>query len=533
MPVEVRHTALDDPLVSIVIPVHNGARYLADAIDSALQQTYPRLEIIVVNDGSTDDGLTAAVAGSFGTRIRYIEQPHGYVASALNAGIRAMRGQYFSWLSHDDLYRPAKTAVQLKAIRTLGPNAIVYGDYDVLDEDTRRLAQIRAPEVPPEQFRYAITRASFLHGCSLLIPKACLDAAGPFDETLRTTQDYDLWFRLAAFCRFVHVPGIVVRARRHAEQMSQTLSEHMAADSDALLTRFVHELTGAELAASGQTVAAAYEDLAEAMGQRKFSRAQKAAQLLADRARGEEPLFTRLASTVRPPRVSAALRPVVRRARAVARRLPRRWHPDDARQRFTAFYRDNTFGGDESYSGVGSGVERTAAVRQALPAILQDLGIRTLLDAPCGDFNWMRHVDLADREYIGVDVVEELIADNHVSYGHARRRFVCLDLIADRPPSADLVLCRDCLVHLSFREAKRVLRNFNASGARYLLTTTFTATTTNTDLREGFVWRPLNLERPPFDFPEPLALIDEQCTEGDGGWRDKHLGLWRFRNLPI
>ena len=96
----------NDPLVSIVIPVYNGADYLSECIDSALAQTYSNIEILVINDGSVDDGATEAVAQSYGDRIRYFRKENGGVSSALNLGIQHMRGDYFSWLSHDDRYEP-------------------------------------------------------------------------------------------------------------------------------------------------------------------------------------------------------------------------------------------------------------------------------------------------------------------------------------------------------------------------------------------------------------------------------------------
>ena len=104
------------PLVSVVIPAYNASDYLAEAIDSALAQTYKNIEIIVVNDGSGDNGATEQVAVSYGDKIRYFYKKNGGCASALNYGINVMRGDYFSWLSHDDLYLPAKVENLLKLV---------------------------------------------------------------------------------------------------------------------------------------------------------------------------------------------------------------------------------------------------------------------------------------------------------------------------------------------------------------------------------------------------------------------------------
>ena len=108
-----------NPKVSIVIPVYNGANFLREAIESALAQTYENIEVIVVNDGSTDSGTTEEIARSYGDRLRYYHKENGGVASALNFGIREMRGEYFSWLSHDDVYYPNKVETQIQYLKKL------------------------------------------------------------------------------------------------------------------------------------------------------------------------------------------------------------------------------------------------------------------------------------------------------------------------------------------------------------------------------------------------------------------------------
>ena len=102
-----------NPKVSILIPAYNGANYMREAIDSALAQTYKNSEVILVNDGSKDNGDTEAIARSYGDKIRYFHKENGGVASALNLGIRKMTGEYFSWLSHDDVYYPHKIETQI------------------------------------------------------------------------------------------------------------------------------------------------------------------------------------------------------------------------------------------------------------------------------------------------------------------------------------------------------------------------------------------------------------------------------------
>ncbi len=123
------------PLVSIVIPVYNGSNYLREAIDSALAQTYDNIEILVINDGSNDNGATEAIAKSYGDKIRYFSKENGGVATALNMGIENMRGEYFSWLSHDDVYESDKIKVNIEFLNCIkNKNTVLFSNYKYINE---------------------------------------------------------------------------------------------------------------------------------------------------------------------------------------------------------------------------------------------------------------------------------------------------------------------------------------------------------------------------------------------------------------
>ena len=177
----------------------------------------------------------------------------------------------------------------------------------------------------------------------------------------------------------------------------------------------------------------------------------------------------------------------------------------------------------ESLSGSGSTLEQTGELRSQLPGLLNELGVRSVLDAPCGDFNWMQHIVTGIECYTGVDVVPDIIEANQRKYGCPTRQFRIADICQDALPCADLILCRDCLVHFSFADIARAIANLRCSGSRYLLTTTFTRLQANVDIVTG-EWRPLNLLLPPFRFPLPERVLDERCSEGS--WHDKSLALW-------
>jgi hypothetical protein len=197
---------------------------------------------------------------------------------------------------------------------------------------------------------------------------------------------------------------------------------------------------------------------------------------------------------------------------------------------FTSIYRNNEWGGTDSISGTGSDIHQTRAVIRELPAVLASFRISTMLDIPCGDFHWMKHVELSDIDYLGADIVDEVIKKNTENYGKDGVRFQKLNLIEDRLPKVDLVFCRDCFVHLSFADIFHSLDNICNSHSEYLLTTTFTGRKDNCDIATG-KWRVLNLEIAPFMLPRPIKVIDEECTEIDGAYRDKALGMWRIADI--
>lgn len=202
------------------------------------------------------------------------------------------------------------------------------------------------------------------------------------------------------------------------------------------------------------------------------------------------------------------------------------------RDTFERIYATNHWSGQDSVSGAGAGDDQTEQLRRTLPSLLASLRAEVLLDLPCGDGRWMQQLDLPIAQYIGADIVPALIAANQRRYGSDRREFVLLDLTADALPSADVLLCRDCLVHFSFADIRSALINIKANPITYLLTTTFPLCAENEDITTGD-WRVLNFETAPFDFPPPLALLNEGCSEGDGLFADKSLALWRVADLPI
>jgi glycosyltransferase involved in cell wall biosynthesis len=238
------------PLVSIVIPVYNGANFLRQAIDSALQQTYPNIEIIVINDGSTDNGETEKIALSYGERIRYFHQENGGVATALNFGIEHMCGEYFSWLSHDDMYTSEKIEQEvLEAFENGNKDAIIYCGYSTIDEKGLITKNYRLPDYITNNIKGLLTLdiTYTLNGCALLIPKSLFERYGKFNSKYKYTQDYDLWFRFSDVTQFIYVDKCMMLSRQHPGQESRAKNDVVTVESDHFHYRTISALSLADI----------------------------------------------------------------------------------------------------------------------------------------------------------------------------------------------------------------------------------------------------------------------------------------------
>ena len=218
-----------NPLVSIIIPVYGGEKYLRGAIDSALDQTYKNIEIIIVNDGSTDS--SEEIVNSYNDkRIRYFKKENGGVSTALNLGIKNAKGEYISWLSHDDVYFSDKIEKQIEALSKLNKDkrdkTILYSNWVLIDKDSKKFDEFRIEK------RYDAMKLNYplypilnciINGCTLLIPKKCFYEVGLFDPKLRATQDYDLWFRMFPKYNLLFQPNFFVKFRYHESQGSNTI----------------------------------------------------------------------------------------------------------------------------------------------------------------------------------------------------------------------------------------------------------------------------------------------------------------------
>ena len=223
------------PKVTIIIPVYNGDDYLAEAIDCALAQDYDNTEILVVNDGSTDGGASERIALSYGDRIRYYHKENGGVSSVLNFAFQKMTGEYFSWLSHDDLYYPNKISAQVDFLnKLLKENSnielkktVLHTATESIDRDGKVIKTPNYSDLPEKENTLDTIIGNVYHyrlsGCSFLLPAACIDDIGEFREDVRTVSDVEYWYRLLfSGYQFYCIHQILVKNRSHGKQVGKT-----------------------------------------------------------------------------------------------------------------------------------------------------------------------------------------------------------------------------------------------------------------------------------------------------------------------
>jgi hypothetical protein len=198
---------------------------------------------------------------------------------------------------------------------------------------------------------------------------------------------------------------------------------------------------------------------------------------------------------------------------------------------FTDIFLTGAWGSDESKSGPGSDLKNTTNIIREIPILLKKYNIKTILDVPCGDFNWFQHIPLENIHYTGADIVKDVVNSNNSKYETDNIKFIHADLITDQLPKTDLIICRDCLFHLPTDAILKAINNIKRSNSNYLLTTSYNwkGLSNNTDISFG-EWRRINLEMDPFIFPVPEYFIFEGSTRKTD--MDRFLGLWKISNIP-
>jgi glycosyltransferase involved in cell wall biosynthesis len=217
--------------VSIIIPAYNYAHYLAEAIDSALAQTYPDIEVIVVDDGSTDD--TAEVCKTFGDQIRYHYKKNAGLSAARNTGIELAKGKYALFLDADDILLPSMVERCMEVFDSDSSDIGVAACTRVLIDENGKVVEERPREKAVAEMitaRDLLLMNRITVACAL-VRVAVFDSVGRFDEALTSSEDRDMWIRIASTFKLTRIPDELVRYRVHSSNMSRNtdrMSQNMA-----------------------------------------------------------------------------------------------------------------------------------------------------------------------------------------------------------------------------------------------------------------------------------------------------------------
>ena len=211
------------------------------------------------------------------------------------------------------------------------------------------------------------------------------------------------------------------------------------------------------------------------------------------------------------------------------------FNQNTSEKRFNLIYKTNFWSSNESVSGYGSELKNTINIEKEIINIIKKYQIKSILDAPCGDFNWVKNVLDKDLTYIGGDIVQEIIDNNIRKFKNNKLDFIKLDITKENLPDSDLMICRDCLIHLSFKSIKLFFENFKKSKINYLLLTTYklkdkNKEIDNLDIPDG-EYREIDLTRPPFLLPKPLKeILDKDELNKNSGF-NCYLNLYTKKQI--
>lgn len=426
-----------NPKVSIIIPVYNGSDYLREAVDSALGQTYKDIEVIVVNDGSNDGGKTEEIAKAHGDKIRYFYKENGGVASALNLGIRNMTGDYFSWLSHDDVYYPEKIERQVRYLKKNSNRSVItYCDCEIIDKNSNVVAISRIDEKYLKNV-YLTILSTAIGGCSLLIPKLCFEKAGLFNEALKTTQDNEMWLRIAvAGFSFEYLPEILLKSRDHPNQGSKTLKKYHQKEREDFY-RWAIQYVGAD-------INSIYDEMNNVLLGKKIFKAHD--ELLRIKYNYyitffkyygfvRYILFNRLIPDSIMRMFCFPLRQVTMKPRSRLFRSSDYWERRYAK------------GGN---SGIGSHGHLAVYKAGVINSFVRENNIQSVIEFGCGDGNQLAYYKFPN--YTGLDVSNKAITNCKKRFdGDPSKRFILYEDLSRKnieSESADLTLSIDVVYHL-------------------------------------------------------------------------------------
>jgi glycosyltransferase involved in cell wall biosynthesis len=237
---------------SVIIPTYNRAHIIGETLDSILCQSFRDFEIFVIDDGSTDD--TSKVLERYSGRIRYLWQPNSGPIVARNRGIAESTGEYIAFLDSDDRWYPGKLEQINKAIRVHPKAGLFYSDFRMVDKQHKHLRTIHCRHIVGNGY-FQLLLGDFIGMLTAVVRRECFDACGPLCEELCSTDDWDMWVRIARKFSIVHVPAVLAEYTWHSSGSVSSDSATMdkrkvidrALEADPNLSRSQHREIEARL----------------------------------------------------------------------------------------------------------------------------------------------------------------------------------------------------------------------------------------------------------------------------------------------
>lgn len=520
-------TNQSDIIVSAIVSTYKSEQFIDGCLKDLVEQTLYKkgmLEIIVIDSNSPENEkyIVEKYQAKYPNIIYHRTQERETLYAAWNRGIRLAKGKYITNANTDDRHSKDALEVMANHLDNMPEISLVYSDCYMTEIPNETFEQNNKAKV----YKYPDYFAPdcLLHyqfGINPMWRKEVHDQIGYFDDSYRIIGDYDFNVRFALKLKAYHINQVLglyylnpdslsFQSERLNEEISFTFTKYRQ-------KKFIFELFRIQGISNESDLNKA--NILKNLGYKALEH-YPPWMLGAKHCEYDFGMYCLNEASRYEVGIKSGKQNKVIKNNGTEKPI------------FENIFKNNAWGSEESVSGPGSTLEQTQVIRKVLPKLIRNLKVQSILDIPCGDFNWMKEVDLNSVNYIGADIVDEIIERNKMIYAAPNKTFINYNLKTDKLPKVDLVIIRDCLVHFSYEDIFLAIENVIKSGSKYLLTTSFTNRYENNDIRTGD-WRPINLQVSPFNFIKPLLIINEQCTEDNGIYSDKSLLLFEIDKIYL
>ncbi len=490
-----------NPKLSIITVNLNNAAGLQKTIESVVNQTFTDYEYIIIDGGSTDE--SKEIIEKYAAQITYwVSEPDKGIYNAMNKGILKAKGEYCLFLNSGDWLFNEKI---------LSDVFINFPEYDIVYGNGYSFSKkyvIKKYEIP-EKLKLSYFYSDSIFHASTFIKKELFNKYGLYNEENKIVSDWEF------FIKTIFINNVVSKKIPYEISVIEEGGISRSPENKPLLQKEIEKVLRNYFSPAVLELIKDYENITIKYNKIVNSNSLKYVMIN---------FFKKIYSITK------------RNIKKILAIFFKKYRKN-LKNTFSEIYIKNSWGGVNSASGPGSDLIQTKLIIEEIPNLIIKHNIKKITDAPCGDFFWMSNVISKVYDYIdsytGLDIVDKLIDENKIKYKKDKINFFSQDLTKSTLNYSDLIICRDCFLHLSYKNIYKILENFKKSGSNLLLVSTYTQHE-NFDVDEFFpAGRALNLEKPPFNLEKSLALINENCTEGNGEYSDKSLILIKFEDIDL